>query len=265
MKKRTRAKKRPDVAGNAPAAVRTRKKAAGASSSSSSSPHVPVPADPYSTGGESSDWGRKLAQPWSPPPAPDEPAPLPPPADPDPMPAAIAAQPPTTGAAVVAAAEAAAAQPPAEPPVSSSVPPPRLPLPPRTPPTGSPLERLARLGAPVARQDPHDRRHSRVPFRVRVEYSTVGVSADAEAENLSVSGMFIKTTAPLEVGDAVMVHFPGPSRGGAVSVAARVKWAQAIGGVHHPESGMGLEFTGLDDRKKRALSGIVALLEGEPA
>jgi len=104
----------------------------------------------------------------------------------------------------------------------------------------------------------------RISFKVQVDYSAVGGTSTEPAENLSTTGMFIHTVSPLEVGDAVTVSFlmPGTSMG--LILPARVKWVNAFdrGGR---KSGMGLEFTAMDEKKKRALATVIARIRDRGA
>ncbi|MBI5495689.1 MAG: PilZ domain-containing protein [Deltaproteobacteria bacterium] len=140
---------------------------------------------------------------------------------------------------------------------------------PVTPPDPLPSveERLRKVGdmgrrSAVSSGDRANRKDDRYPFSVRVEYSTVGRSAAEMAENLSATGIFIHTSTPLEIGDPVMVNFQVADSAFPLTLPARVKWVSAYGGIDRPSSGMGLEFTALDDKKRRTLAGIIARLRG---
>jgi|GEM_PF-1131686 uncharacterized protein (TIGR02266 family) len=135
--------------------------------------------------------------------------------------------------------------------------------PPPPPDPSTPEDRLARLRALNREENGRDkRRNDRLPFSVRVEYSTVGRTRSEMAENLSATGMFIHTSQPLEVGDPVMVHFSVPDSNMPLSLPARVKWVSAFGELDRPSGGMGLEFTALDERARRNLATVMARLKG---
>jgi uncharacterized protein (TIGR02266 family) len=104
------------------------------------------------------------------------------------------------------------------------------------------------------------RRSDRFPFPVSVEYRAAGQPARHTADNLSATGMFIHTATPLEVGDAVIVNFSVPEAALPLTLGARIKWVTAAGTLDAPLSGMGLEFSALDDKKRRALALVVARL-----
>ncbi len=153
-----------------------------------------------------------------------------------------------------AAGGTSVAQPAAKVPVQLAPPPPD---------PSTPEDRLARLRALNREENGRDkRRNDRLPFSVRVEYSTVGRTRSEMAENLSATGMFIHTSQPLEVGDPVMVHFSVPDSNMPLSLPARVKWVSAFGELDRPSGGMGLEFTALDDRARRNLATVMARLKG---
>jgi uncharacterized protein (TIGR02266 family) len=127
----------------------------------------------------------------------------------------------------------------------------------------TPEERLARLRQMDTQEGSRDKRMSdRFPFAVMVEYSTVGRTCTELADNLSATGMFIHTSTPLEIGDPVMVNFTVPDTNFPLTFPARVKWVSAFGGLDRPTAGMGLEFTALDDKRRRALASIMARLRG---
>lgn len=104
------------------------------------------------------------------------------------------------------------------------------------------------------------RAEERFPFTVQVEYTAVGTTASERAENLSMHGMFILTANPLEVGDAVMVSFAVPQGNLILTIPARVKWVSAFGSLEAPTPGMGVEFTALDDKRRRLLETITQRL-----
>ncbi|MEW5849670.1 MAG: PilZ domain-containing protein [Myxococcota bacterium] len=105
-----------------------------------------------------------------------------------------------------------------------------------------------------------NRKSDRYPFRVTVEYTAVGRSSSELADNLSEKGLFIHTANPLEVGDPVMINFAVPDATFPLTFPARVKWVTAFGSLNNATPGMGLEFTALDDKKRRALESIISRL-----
>jgi uncharacterized protein (TIGR02266 family) len=140
---------------------------------------------------------------------------------------------------------------------------PSLPPPPPAP-TLPPNERLKSLGGSRG-EDPSEKagRDQRVPFPVRVQYSAMGQTGSDLAENISARGMFIRTDAPLEVGDTVVINFQVRESAFAMTFPARVKWVTAYGSRDAPVPGMGVEFMGLDDKKRRTLAQIIARLRAE--
>ncbi len=70
--------------------------------------------------------------------------------------------------------------------------------------------------------------------------------------NLSDKGVFVETTDVLEVGDPVMVRLHDkddmPHQ-----FSGRVRWSSPFGRLDDAVPGMGIEFVGLDDRRRRVL------------
>jgi uncharacterized protein (TIGR02266 family) len=110
--------------------------------------------------------------------------------------------------------------------------------------------------------DDSARRAGRRPFtaRVRVSAAIAGLRADARTTNVSEGGVFIETTELLEVGDRIVLTFPNPD-GGSVLVGGQVRWVTPFGTLQDPRPGMGVEFTGMDDAKRRRLAGVLGLGE----
>lgn len=108
--------------------------------------------------------------------------------------------------------------------------------------------------------DDSARRSGRRPFaaRVRVSAAIAGLRADAQTTNVSEGGVFIETTQLLEVGDRIVLTFPNPD-GGSVLVGGQVRWVTPFGTLQDPRPGMGVEFTGLDDKKRKRLATVLGL------
>ena len=95
---------------------------------------------------------------------------------------------------------------------------------------------------------------------VRVASVLAGPHRSGRAGNLSSTGIFIETTNLLDLGDPLVLAFP--TAGGApLNVTARVRWVSPFGDAADAQPGMGIEFVGLDARKRSRLE---ALLVGVP-
>jgi uncharacterized protein (TIGR02266 family) len=124
-------------------------------------------------------------------------------------------------------------------------------------PEQDPLERLRAL-ASTPEEDHQNRRNTdRVPFKIKVEYVSGGTTVTEEAQDVSLKGMFIRTDTPLSVGDPLVVSLSLPESTATLTLPTRVKWVSAFGSLEHPRPGMGVEFTGLDDRRRRALETLL--------
>jgi uncharacterized protein (TIGR02266 family) len=112
----------------------------------------------------------------------------------------------------------------------------------------------------------HDGREPRRPFTARVELRSAiaGLNETARTGNLSSGGVFIETTTLLDVGDSLVLTFP-TLEGGGLRVHGRVRWTTPFGTLKDPRPGMGIEFIGLDETKRRRLAALLSAREGAQA
>ena len=75
--------------------------------------------------------------------------------------------------------------------------------------------------------------------------------------NASLTGVFIETASPLEVGDAVEIAFPRPG-GRKLKVQGRVRWVTPFGGLNDARPGMGVELFGVDAEKRELLAELIS-------
>lgn len=75
--------------------------------------------------------------------------------------------------------------------------------------------------------------------------------------NASLTGVFIETASPLEVGDAVEIAFPRPG-GRKLKVQGRVRWVTPFGGLKDARPGMGIELLGVDAEKREMLAELIS-------
>jgi len=93
---------------------------------------------------------------------------------------------------------------------------------------------------------PSERRLPRVPISLKVQYRTQGAFLVAYSVNLSKGGIFLETTAPLDVGSRVSLAFDVPGSG-ALEVDGIVAWVR-VGSPDGLPDGMGVQFDSLDQR-----------------
>jgi hypothetical protein len=77
------------------------------------------------------------------------------------------------------------------------------------------------------------------------------------AKDVSSGGVFVETARLLEVGDPVVLSFPGDD-GKRVVVSGRVRWVTPFGRVDDPTPGMGIEFVGVDKHKRAKLDSLLS-------
>ena len=106
------------------------------------------------------------------------------------------------------------------------------------------------------------RRLERVPWSGNVDVRGVfsgpigGVDGAPRAGNVSAGGVFVETAHLLEVGDPVVLSFPGDG-GARLVVSGRVRWVTPFGRVDDPTPGMGIEFVGLDAQKRERIEALL--------
>jgi uncharacterized protein (TIGR02266 family) len=101
-----------------------------------------------------------------------------------------------------------------------------------------------------------NRKHPRVPSRLRCWCEGENVTVYARVGNISEGGMFVCTSTPLIKGAAATLRFGAESP---VETPATVMWVHSGNGGGLP-TGMGLRFEGLDEGRVEA---IRRLIEGE--
>lgn len=106
----------------------------------------------------------------------------------------------------------------------------------------------ARLNQPAAKAErsPH-RAMPRYPTSMPVALESAGRLIAAKALNVSASGLFVYTCAPIDVGTVVGVRLGLPDRDRPVSVQAKVVHQSGADATHWTEPGLGLQFVDGDD------------------
>jgi uncharacterized protein (TIGR02266 family) len=97
------------------------------------------------------------------------------------------------------------------------------------------------------------RRHVRVPVDFEVRFTFDHNQHIAEALNISVDGMFLKTSYMLLQGDIVELFFHVPKVEEPFWLKARVVWGTWIEGMNYPTSGMGVQFLDLVPEQREYL------------
>ncbi len=122
------------------------------------------------------------------------------------------------------------------------------------------IEINADLAAPGARGG---RKQERVAWQGVVDVRGVfaepagGAEGHTRASNVSAGGVFVETAHLLEVGDPVVLSFPGDN-GKRVVVSGRVRWVTPFGRIDDPTPGMGIEFVGLDQIKRDKIDALLS-------
>lgn len=106
-----------------------------------------------------------------------------------------------------------------------------------------------------------DRRQPRLPINLRVQYRTAGAFLVAYSVNLSKGGIFLETSAPLEIGARVALTFEVPGAG-VLDVAGVCAWVRSASPDGLP-SGMGVQFEQqLDEKWGERIDGMVRTFIG---
>ncbi|MBI1946639.1 MAG: PilZ domain-containing protein [Deltaproteobacteria bacterium] len=101
------------------------------------------------------------------------------------------------------------------------------------------------------------RRTARIPLSETVEVRGFFGLERQRVANASLTGVFIETASPLEVGDAVEIAFPRPG-GRKLKVQGRVRWVTPFGGLKDARPGMGVELFGVDAEKRELLADLIS-------
>jgi uncharacterized protein (TIGR02266 family) len=86
------------------------------------------------------------------------------------------------------------------------------------------------------------RRSVRVPVDFPVKFTFENKEHLAEALNLSIDGMFLKTNSMFLQGDMIEIFFHLPEVNDPFWMKAQVMWGTWIEGMNLPTSGMGVRF-----------------------
>ena len=98
------------------------------------------------------------------------------------------------------------------------------------------------------------RRHLRVPHSLLVQYrfNTPEDFLSEYSTNISMGGMFVKTSDPSDIGTLVYFQFVLNDGDKLIEGLGKVTWID-----HSQEPGMGLEFINMDDKSLDLIKSIV--------
>ena len=99
------------------------------------------------------------------------------------------------------------------------------------------------------------REHSRKPCCIEIGYYTTQERMFTDfIENISASGEFIRTSAPLSVGQQLELILPCPSKKEPVAITGEVVWKS--------ELGVGVRFTAVSDELRKMFTSLLTV--GKP-
>ncbi len=104
------------------------------------------------------------------------------------------------------------------------------------------------------------RRATRLHHEIPVAYRSVGSFLTDWATNISQGGLFINTRAPLPVGTMVRILIQLPGSPFPHDLQGRVTRTTPFGNRANQVPGMGIQFTALDDARRRELELFVERL-----
>lgn len=107
------------------------------------------------------------------------------------------------------------------------------------------------------------RRSTRLHHEIPVAYRSVGSFLTDWATNISQGGLFINTRKPLPVGTAVKILIQLPGASFPFQLAGRVARVTDFDNRANMVPGMGIEFTDVDDPKRREVESFVDRLRAQ--
>ena len=103
--------------------------------------------------------------------------------------------------------------------------------------------------------EPGRRTQQRYPVDLMVDFEVKGQPYRGHAENMSVGGLFMWTTAPVSFGETVHLRFTVPDPLETVEVDAQVRWIERKGDA---PAQVGVQFLGLRAKFVWALNKFLA-------
>jgi len=86
---------------------------------------------------------------------------------------------------------------------------------------------------------------TRIPIRVKVEYTRIADFLDDYASNLSLGGMFLQSQEPLPIGTRFRLRFRVPGQSKSVETYGIVRWVIPPKSANDASAGMGIQFDDL--------------------
>lgn len=106
-----------------------------------------------------------------------------------------------------------------------------------------------------------NRRESRLPIDVKVDYRTAGSFITDYTKNISRGGLFIATSLPLDIGTRVRLRLTLPDGDAPFALDGVVKWVATLKEKDSHPAGMGIEFVDFDEKVKAKLESLVKAYE----
>lgn len=113
------------------------------------------------------------------------------------------------------------------------------------------------------KQPDNKRKALRLHHEIPVAYRTVGSFLTDWATNISRGGLFINTRKPLPVGTDVKILVQLPGTAFPYQLEGRVTRVTEFDNHANMVPGMGVEFTSVDEPKRREIDAFVARLRRE--
>jgi uncharacterized protein (TIGR02266 family) len=107
------------------------------------------------------------------------------------------------------------------------------------------------------------RRATRLHHEIPVAYRSVGSFLTDWATNISHGGLFINTRKPLPVGTAVKILIQLPGASFPFQLSGRVARVTDFDNRANMVPGMGIEFTDVDDPRRREIESFVDRLRSQ--
>ncbi len=105
---------------------------------------------------------------------------------------------------------------------------------------------------------PSNREHERLPITLTVNYRTDMDFLNASAKDISMGGMFLRTTSPLPEGTELNLCFNIPEVTMEFCVNAEIIWAVSSSETENEEDcGMGLKFVNISKERSRLLGDYI--------
>jgi uncharacterized protein (TIGR02266 family) len=88
----------------------------------------------------------------------------------------------------------------------------------------------------------------RLPVEVKVDYRSVGSFITDYSRNISNTGLFVRTSLPLAIGERVRLRLTLPGGAAPFALDGVVKWVSSLQNKSKHPPGMGIEFVDFDEK-----------------